>query len=403
MTGKNGFSRPLLALAGFSLLGLTIGLGFIPTANAQATDSLYVGDAADNTVKRFDASTGQFLGAFVKRSLAGLHGPRGLILDAANNLTIVDQNAATSTPGEVLQYGPTGALSARIVPHSDQHAPAVPRGMILWRDHLFVAEFIGEPRQNKPPTPGRLLKYTSAGNFVADLTPATNLFPGSLKAEFHPRGVVIGPDDRLYVSNVPELPGPAGPGLGGQVLRFDPDTGAFIDVFINSGTGGVGKLNRPRATLLFELRQHRRGHPRLSGRRRWAIVRSEPATLLLPGRSPNRHLCAGGLRFWSGARRDLRPGVRLARRGVGDGMPLCSPCLHQHAVTVHGPARFVSAPVYCVAPGALPRNSRSMWGSSSSSLAALCSASRPDSRAMASSAIFRALFTFCSTISTVVP
>lgn len=245
MTGKNGFSRPLLALAGFSLLGLTIGLGFVPTANAQATDSLYVGDAADNTVKRFDASSGQFLGAFVKRSLAGLHGPRGLILDAANNLTIVDQNAATSTPGEVLQYGPTGALSARIVPHSDQHAPAVPRGMILWRDHLFVAEFIGEPRQNKPPTPGRLLKYTSAGNFVADLTPATNLFPGSLKAEFHPRGVVIGPDDRLYVSNVPELPGPAGPGLGGQVLRFDPDTGAFIDVFINSGAGGVGMLNRP--------------------------------------------------------------------------------------------------------------------------------------------------------------
>ena len=44
-----------------------------------------------------------------------------------------------------------------------------------------------------------------------------------------------------------------------------------------------------------------------------------------------------------------------------------------------------------------------MSGSASNSAAGRCSTSRPDSSAMASSEILRALFTFCSTISTVVP
>ena len=61
-----------------------------------------------------------------------------------------------------------------------------------------------------------------------------------MPVEFHPRGAVIGPDGLLYVSNYANLI----TGLGGQVLRFDPATGNFIDVFINS-TGGVGELNRP--------------------------------------------------------------------------------------------------------------------------------------------------------------
>jgi DNA-binding beta-propeller fold protein YncE len=65
--------------------------------------------------------------------------------------------------------------------------------------------------------------------FLSNLNP-----PANFSVEFHPRGVVIGPDGLLYVSNAPTLGG-----LHGQILRFDPlrlDAGgsvAFKDVFIS--------------------------------------------------------------------------------------------------------------------------------------------------------------------------
>jgi hypothetical protein len=75
---------------------------------------------------------------------------------------------------------------------------------------------------------------------LATITPPFDLIP---QEQFHPRGVVFGPDGLLYISNVPNPPQPVGTGLGGQVLRYDPDTGAF-DIFVND-TGGTGLLNRP--------------------------------------------------------------------------------------------------------------------------------------------------------------
>ena len=221
-------------------VGLGLGLGLAAQAQAQDADSLYIGDRGDNTVKRFDAASGKFLGAFVKQSLAGLHGPGGLVFDADGHLVVSDQNAGTSTRGDILQYSASGTLLKRLVPHSDPAAPAVPRAIVLWQDHLWVAEFSTESRQNKPVSPGRLLKYTKAGLLVGSFTP-----PSLSKGEFHPRGLVVGPDGLLYVSNFPDL----ATGLGGQVLRFNPETGAFVNEFIASSGGAtcacVNELNRP--------------------------------------------------------------------------------------------------------------------------------------------------------------
>lgn len=232
------YLRRLAALLGSCLVAA--GLSLSPPSQAQDADSLYIGDRGDNTVKRFDAASGKFLGAFVKRSLAGLHGPGGLVFDAGGNLLVSDQNVGTSTRGDILQYGASGTLLKRLVPHSDPAAPAVPRAIVLWHDHLWVAEFSTESRQNKPVSPGRLLKYTKAGLLVGAFTP-----PSLSKGEFHPRGLVIGPDGLLYVSNFPDL----ATGLGGQVLRFNPDSGDFIDEFIASLGGAtcacVDELNRP--------------------------------------------------------------------------------------------------------------------------------------------------------------
>jgi DNA-binding beta-propeller fold protein YncE len=241
----NKASRGIGTLIGVALLALAAGLGIHNSVTKAAgpflAEPLYIGDAADNSLKRFSAATGDFHGATVK-SKAGLHGPRGLVLDANGNLIVADQNFGTSTPGEILLYSTTtGKLLDRVVAHSDPNAPAVPRGLIRSGHVIFVAELSTEPSKSKPATPGRLLAFTDTGAFVAELEPDPNAFPLDL---FHPRALVIGPDGLLYVSNVPELPLPPAVAYGGQVLRFDPNTGAFIDVFL-SDAGGVGQLNRP--------------------------------------------------------------------------------------------------------------------------------------------------------------
>jgi len=242
MSNNTKYLRSIGGLFSIALLVLTVGLSIHTSlsnaADAELADSLYIGDTNDNTVKRFGAITGEFLGTTIKQSLAGLHGPRGLLINSDGNLLVSDQNVGTSTRGDILLYSTaTGELLERIVPHSDPNAPALPRGIVLWDDKLFVAEFTSESRQNKPLTPGRVRVYTKAGGFFGDLTPDPFLVPLD---QFHPRGVVIGPDDLLYVSNFPNLT----TGLGGQVLRFNPATGLFIDVFITS-PGGVNMLNRP--------------------------------------------------------------------------------------------------------------------------------------------------------------
>jgi DNA-binding beta-propeller fold protein YncE len=174
--------------------------------------------------------------------------PRGLLI-AGGNLLVSDQNVGTSTNGDVSLYdSTTGKLLNRVVSHDDPNAASVPRGIITWngplpRTDIFVADFTAESRlNNHPPTPGRVRAYTAAGDFFGDLTPPPDdpkKFPPD--RGYHPRAVVIGPDGLLYVTN---FPNPVS-GLGGDVLRFDPGSGAFIDVFISEPSGGNYLLNGP--------------------------------------------------------------------------------------------------------------------------------------------------------------
>jgi glucose/arabinose dehydrogenase len=62
------------------------------------------------------------------------------------------------------------------------------------------------------------------------------------KGQFFPRSVVIGPDGLLYVS-VRNDPNTAEGQLGGRVVRYNPRTGKFLGVFIESDP--INDLNRP--------------------------------------------------------------------------------------------------------------------------------------------------------------
>jgi WD40 repeat protein len=76
---------------------------------------------------------------------------------------------------------------------------------------------------------GSILRYDEkTGEFLG-----TFVSPGSGGLK-RPTGLTIGPDNNLYVSSV-DVNNPA----NDSILRFNGKTGAFIDVFVASGSGGL--------------------------------------------------------------------------------------------------------------------------------------------------------------------
>ncbi|KQU23366.1 hypothetical protein ASG65_01905 [Bacillus sp. Leaf13] len=190
-----------------------------------------MGDGSDNTVKRFDAVSGVFLGTFVVPGSGGLNGPRGLLFDHEGNLLVSNQNPGQHKNGSVLKYnGNTGAFLSELVRFNGKNAPFAPRGIVLSDANvLFVADLID--KNNKKP--GELRTYdVTTGNFLG------NLDHSGFSGPFYPRGVVFGPDGLLYVS-IFNISNP----LDGWVLQFDPDTGEFIGVFVGSTV--FNNLHRP--------------------------------------------------------------------------------------------------------------------------------------------------------------
>jgi DNA-binding beta-propeller fold protein YncE len=201
-------------------------------------DYLYIGDGFDNTVKTFDAESGRFLGRFVPSGDQGLNGPRGLIFDHNGNLLVTNQNVEPPPPpapqnGSILKYdGHTGQFQGFLVSPNDPNAPFAPRGIVLSKQNiLFVADTIVQTGLN-----GEVRTYDGT----------TGVFQGNLEhpptGEFFPRSVVIGPDGLLYVS-VRNNPNTAEGQLGGRVVRYNPKTGEFIDVFIEGDS--IPDFNRP--------------------------------------------------------------------------------------------------------------------------------------------------------------
>jgi hypothetical protein len=239
-----------------AMIGMALMLGAITTSSRA--DFLYVGDAGDNTIKRFNAKTGVYHGIFVLQhssdpqnssdppstspdgSGEAIIGPRGLIFNHDGDLLLANQNANQIANGTIIRYdGKTGAFLGDVVDYTDADSPVAPRGIVLLGERLFVASDGGEGPLNS----GKLRAYTKDGQFIGELLP-----PNGDYSHFRPRAVVIGPDGLLYVSNAPNppQPGPIGPpSLGGQILRYDPKTLAFLDVFTSDNAVEKHDFNRP--------------------------------------------------------------------------------------------------------------------------------------------------------------
>ncbi len=224
--------KSVLPSLGLLLLAATS----LPSAIADP-EILYVGDNGTNTVKRFNALTGQAIGGghsagvYVAPNSGGLFGPRALLVDSGK-LLVVNQNQGQPSNGEVLRYRlHDGSPEQPLVPASNVQSPYAPLGAVSWRGVIYVSDFI-DPEGG----PGKLLAFDEKkGTFLDSFVP-----PVGFDHSFHPRGLVIGANGLLYVANVPTFP----PSTGGEVLVFDPETLDFIGAFI-SDVGGPGQLNRP--------------------------------------------------------------------------------------------------------------------------------------------------------------
>jgi DNA-binding beta-propeller fold protein YncE len=177
---------------------------------------LYVDSFNTNSVLRYTA-TGAFLDDFVAPGSGGLIGPHGLLFGPDGNLYVTynpgTEPPQSGSPSGVKRYsGATGAFIDNFVA----------AGQVVRADHAVFGP------------DGNLYVISGDDNSVLRFNGATGAFmntfvssgSGGLDA---PIDLVFGPDGNLYVTSY----------LNDSVLRYNGSTGAFMGDFVSCGSGGL--------------------------------------------------------------------------------------------------------------------------------------------------------------------
>ncbi len=187
---------------------------------------LYVAGQNSDAVHRYDATNGAFLDVVIPGS-AGLDGAFALAFGPDGNLY-----AAGQLSNNVLRYNlANGTIDEFVTPRA--FGLSQPKGMLFGPDgNLYISSTTGG---GGVPGPHQVLRFVGPNG----ATPSAPLpAPGQSGAVFvadgsgnlsNPNGLAFGPDGSLYVANT----------FIDSVNRYDSITGAFIDVFIPVGSGGL--------------------------------------------------------------------------------------------------------------------------------------------------------------------
>jgi WD40 repeat protein len=169
---------------------------------------LYVSSGGTGSVLRYDGSTGAFLGAFVTSGSGGLNAPRGLAFGPDGNLYVAVIDAA-----RILKYdGQTGTSLGTFASGNGLNycvdLTFGPDGNLYVSDRgQGILEFDGKT--------GAFIRIFARGGGATGLT--------------WPHGLAFGPDGNLYVAGE----------SSNNVVRFNGQTGDFLDVFVTAGSGGL--------------------------------------------------------------------------------------------------------------------------------------------------------------------
>jgi len=238
-----------------------------PDVTGDGADDLYVASAVTDEVLVYDGSTGDVIGAFISAGSGGLDGPHALAFRGG------DLYVSGRLSDAVHRYdGATGAFIDTFVPGGsaglddpvdfafgpDGHLYVISQNTneILaydGADGSFLGVFVGDD----PATTGvdesggvdepfsllfadGVLYVTSFGtNEVLTYDGGSGAFLGVFVAAgsgglLGPRQLTFGPDGNLYVAN-----GGDNTVARNSVLRYDGQTGAFIDEFVAEQSGGL--------------------------------------------------------------------------------------------------------------------------------------------------------------------
>jgi WD40 repeat protein len=173
--------------------------------------NLYVGDGFKDQVKRYNGTTGEFLGDFVPSDSTNPPSPGGVAFGPDGNLY-----AANSPASEVNRYdGATGAFISVFVSSASSGGLNNPAEIAFGPD-------------------GNLYVISSATNEVKRYNGTTGAFIDNFvtskegRLDF-PRHLAWGPDGNLYVSNF----------SSDEITRHDGTTGELVDIFVHAGEGGL--------------------------------------------------------------------------------------------------------------------------------------------------------------------